>query len=453
MSFGIRAFLVSLALSVLSLFPGAKSPAQNFSDVQPSPQQVAWQDLEIGVIFHFGTNTFLDREWGDGTADPSVFNPPDLDADQWIRAVKAAGAKYVVLVAKHHDGFCLWPSELTNYSVKSSPWRGGKGNVVREVAEAARKNGLKFGVYLSPWDRHDPRYNESATYDKYYLGQVDELSSQYGELLEWWMDGAGSGGHVYDFDRIVQELRMWQPNTMVFADVALYKYADLRWVGNEAGRVNYENWNVVDRAGYLRWRPVEADTPLRKLHWFWHPNDEASVKSLADLMETYDQTVGRGAQLMIGIAPDRNGRVPNSDVARLKEFGEAIQKRYSHNLVKEKDGTGAATAALDGDPETFWSAPEGSHHGVIEVNFKEPVTFDCALTMEWLNGGQNVQKYAIEVWDGRAWKRVAEGQAIGHKKIDHFAPVTVQRLRLNLLSTTAAAHIREFQLYNMAANK
>jgi alpha-L-fucosidase len=430
---------------------------QNFVEVRPSPQQVEWQDLEIGAIFHFGTNTFLDREWGDGAADPSVFNPTDVDAEQWIRAVKAAGAKYVILVAKHHDGFCLWPSELTNYSVKSSPWRGGKGDLVREVAEAARKNGLRFGIYLSPWDRHDSRYKDAAEYDKYYFGQLDELASRYGELVEFWMDGAGSGGHVYDFDKIVEELRMWQPNTMVFADVALYKYADLRWVGNEDGKVPYESWNVVDRAGYLRWRPAEADTPLRKLHWFWHPNDETSLKSVTELVEDYEQSVGRGAQLMLGIAPDPNGRVAHADVARLQEFGEAIQKVYRHNLMTEKQahgvGGGDTVYALDGDADTLWSAPEGSHSAVLEVSFREPVTFDRALTMEWLNAGQQVQKYAIEVMQDGKWKRVAEGRAIGHKKIDRFAPVIAEHVRLNLLATAGTARIREFQLYSSGGTR
>ena len=442
----------SLLGALLTILPGQVF-SQSFSDIKPSPQQIAWQDMEIGVIFHFGPNTFMDREWGEGTAEPSVFNPPNFDADQWIHAVKAAGAKYVVLVAKHHDGFCLWPSELTAYSVKSSPWKGGKGDVVREVASAARRQGLKFGIYLSPWDRHDPRYNDPPAYDKYYLGQLDELASQYGELVEFWMDGAGSAGHTYDFDKIVQQLRMWQPNTMVFADTALYRAADLRWVGNEAGTVPYENWNVVDRTGYLRWRPVEADTPLRNLHWFWHPHDETSLKSLPELLDLYDQTVGHGAQLMLGIAPDKTGQVPAEDVARLKEFGDAVRNRYRHNLVTEKQGRGNAKEALDGDPETFWSAPADSHHAVIEVSFPQPVTFDRALAMEWLNDGQHVQKYAIEVMEGTKWKRVAEGQAIGHRKIDLFAPVTTLRVRLNLLSTSAEAHIREFQLFDGAGGE
>jgi len=447
----LRRFCLRTSLPCLALcfFAGLGQVAgQNFTEIKPSPQQTAWQELEIGVIFHFGPNTFMDREWGDGTAEPTVFNPSSFDAEQWIEAVKAAGAKYVVLVAKHHDGFCLWPSELTNYSVKNSPWKGGKGDVVREVADAARRNGLKFGIYLSPWDRHDSRYADSPAYDKYYLGQLDELASQYGELVEFWMDGAGSAGHTYDFDKIVQELRMWQPNTMVFADTALYKAADLRWVGNEAGTVPYENWNVVDRAGYTRWRPVEADTPLRKLHWFWHPNDEASLKSLVELIDLYNATVGHGAQLMLGIAPDSTGRVPGPDVARLKEFGDAVRSLYSLNLVTEQSGRGIAKEALDGDPDTFWSAPKDSHHATIEVAFARPVTFDRALTMEWLNDGQHVQKYAIEVMDGATWKRVAEGQAIGQKKIDIFAPVTAQRVRLNLMATSGEAHIREFELFN-----
>jgi alpha-L-fucosidase len=442
--------VLSSLLTTLSLL-ALPARAQNFSEIKPNPQQVAWQDLEIGVIFHFSTNTFLDREWGDGTADPKVFNPSNVDTDQWMRAVQAAGVRYVVLVAKHHDGFCLWPTAQTDYSVKQSPWRNGHGDLVREASESAYKYGLGFGVYLSPWDRHDPRYKDPAAYDKYYLSELDELASNYGPLTEFWLDGAGSGGRTYDFPKIIQELRTYQPNTMVFADVGLFQFADLRWVGNEAGVVNFENWNVIDRAGYLRWRPVESDTPLRKLHWFWHPNDEASLKSVDELVNIYNQTVGRGAQMMIGVAPDRTGQVPAADVARLKEFGDAIRNLYGHNLVAEEptvplDGH----EATDNNPETFWSAPQGSHHAAIEVRFQHPVTFDRALTMEWLNDGQHVQKYAVEAWVGGAWKRLAEGQAIGHKKIDIFPAVTAERVRLSLLSTSSEAHIREFQLFNGA---
>jgi alpha-L-fucosidase len=424
--------------------------AQNFVDVKPSPQQLEWQDLEFGVIIHFSTNTFLDREWGDGTASPSVFNPTQFDPDQWMQAIRAAGAKYVILVAKHHDGFCLWPTDQTEYSVEASPWENGKGDVVGDVARAARKYGLKFGVYLSPWDRHDPRYQDAVAYDRYYNAELAELAGNYGDLVELWLDGAGSSGHVYNFDKIMETLRTYQPNTIVFADTGLFEYGDARWVGNEAGRVTYEDWDVIDRHGFLRWRPVEADTPLRNLHWFWHPNDEASLKSVDELLTTWDETVGRGAQLMLGLAPDRRGLLPDADVARLTEFGKALKARYAVNLALRHEPVSVeVAAALDGNPDTFWSAPAGSNHSTLEVSFARPMTFNRALTMEWLNEGQRIEQYSIDAWTGSGWKSVAAAHAIGHEKIDIFPAVTVSRVRLNILSSTNGAAIREFQLYNV----
>jgi alpha-L-fucosidase len=434
-------------LSFLLIFL-IRGTAQNFVDVKPTPQQVEWQDLEMGAIIHFGTNTFLDREWGDGTADPKVFNPSQFDPEQWIQALQSAGIKYVIFVAKHHDGFCLWPTAQTDYSVKNSPWENGQGDVVRRVEQAARKFGLKFGVYLSPWDRHEPRYKNSAEYYQYYAAELDELAQNYGELEEFWLDGAGSGGHAYNFPRIIEELRTYQPNTLVFADVGLFEYGDIRWVGNEQGTISYENWNVIDRHGYLRWRPVEADTPLHKEHWFWHPNDEASLKSVAELMTIYEQSVGHGGQLVLGIAPDRRALLPDADVERLKEFGAAIRERYGSNLATNHIHTTAnEELALDGNPDTFWSAPAGSHHSSLEVKFDKPMTFNHALTMEWLNDGQHIQQYAIEIEKDRKWIQIARGQAIGHKKIDSFNPVTASRVRLNILSSSSEARIREFRLF------
>jgi alpha-L-fucosidase len=432
------------------LFAGGFLLAQNSVDIKPSPQQVEWQDLEFGVIIHFGTNTFLDREWGDGTADPKVFAPTKFDPDQWMRAIQAAGAKYVVLVAKHHDGFCLWPTAQTDYSVKGSPWENGHGDVVRQVSESARKLGLKFGIYLSPWDRHEPKYRDSAEYDNYYVAELQELASNYGNLVELWLDGAGSAGHVYDFPRYIENLRMYQPNTLVFADAALFEYGDIRWVGNEDGVIPYENWVVLDRHGYLRWRPVEADTPLHKAHWFWHPNDESTLKSLDELLSTYENTIGHGGQLMLGIAPDRRGLLPEADVRRLEEFGAAIHARYGENVAAAQHIRNPATeAAFDGDEDTFWSAPIGSHHAVLEADFTKPVTFDHSLIMEWLNDGQRVEHYRIEAWNGKTWKTLIDARAIGHKKIDSFPVVTASRVRLNIMASSAEAHIREFQLVNI----
>ncbi len=440
-----------LAFALLCALATAPALAQNFSEVKPSPQQLAWQDLEFGVIVHFGTNTFLDREWGDGTASPSVFNPDRVDPGQWARAVKAAGAKYMILVAKHHDGFSLWPTDQSDYSVKASPWLGGKGDLVRMTEQASRAEGLGFGIYLSPWDRHEPKYADPAAYDKYYAAQLVDLSLHYGPLTEWWLDGAGSAGHVYDFDKYLEELRTYQANAMVFADTALFEYGDVRWVGNEAGVIQGENWNVIDRHGYLRWRPVEVDTPLHELQWFWHPDSDQTLKSVDKLVQIWEDSVGRGGQLVLGIAPDTHGLLPDADVRRLKELGDALQARYgaAANLALKHADAGANTnSAADGDRSTFWEAPDG-HHATLELNFRQPITFDRSLTMEWLNAGQQVQQYAIEIWRDGAWVKVAQAQAIGHMKIDRFPAVTASRVRLNIQASADTARIREFQLFQI----
>ena len=437
------------AMFVAALLHG-RARGQNAVDLKPTPQQTEWQDLEFGVLLHFGTNTFLDREWGDGTADPGIFHPKNFDPDQWMRAIKASGAKYVVLVAKHHDGFCLWPTSQTDYSVKASPWKGGKGDMVGEVAKAARANGLKFGIYLSPWDRHEPKYKDPAAYDTFYNAQLEELASRYGELVEFWLDGAGSAGRTYNFPKIIETLRTYQPNTVVFADTGLFEYGDARWSGDESGRIEYQNWNVVDRHGYLRWRPVEVDTPLRKLHWFWHPHDEASLKSVAELLDSYENSVGHGGQWMLGLAPDDRGLLPDADVTRLREVGAALASRYGKGLLNAQMTDDANVAnALDSDPETFWSSPEGSRSAELEVRMPRSLTFDQALTMEWLVDGQRVQRYEIDAWQDGRWRTVTSSFAIGHKKIDRFDPVTTERVRLKILSSAGPVRIREFQLFSI----
>jgi alpha-L-fucosidase len=259
---------------------------------------------------------------------------------------------------------------------------------------------------------------------------------------------------VYNFPKIIETLRTYQPNTIVFADAGLFEYGDARWVGNEAGRIGYEDWDVLDRHGYLRWRPVEADTPLHADHWFWHPHDEASLKSLAELVDDYDNTVGRGGQWMLGVAPDDRGLLPDADVARLQELGETLRQRYGYeNDVARSHLPADANVerALDGNPDTFWSAPAGSHAAVLEVRLARPATFDHALTMEWLTDGQLIQRYEIQAWVNGAWKALVSAGAIGHEKIDRFAPVTAQRVRLNILNSAGDARIREFELFSLDA--
>ncbi len=422
--------------------------AQQFADVRPSPQQLNWQDLEIGVLVHFGPNTWMNREWGDGTADPAIFNPKQFDPDQWARAAKAAGAKYLIMVSKHHDGFCLFPSAETKYGVASSPWRNGKGDAVKEVELAARKNGLRFGVYLSPWDRHEPKYKNTPEYDTHYAHQVTELASRYGELTEFWLDGAGSEGHVYDFTRYIRTLRTYQPNTQIFADVGLLPYADIRWVGNESGVANEENWNVVDAYQLLRWRPAEADTPLRDEHWFWHPNSEKRLKSVEKLMEIYHQTVGRGAQLVLGIAPDDRGLLPDVDVKRLEEFGAEVKRIYGKGLLC---ALAATNGCYDGHLRDAVRTPTLDLNW--EIRLKSPVTFDRAVTQEELTNGQFIRKYEIQgLVDGR-WKTLVTGTTIGHKKIDIFPPVTATELRFIVKESLGPVLIQNFDIFNGAAAK
>ncbi|TAM82631.1 MAG: alpha-L-fucosidase [Acidobacteria bacterium] len=455
----VRASYITYGLSILilSVFASfllcAQTGTQNFTDLSPSPQQVEWQDLEIGVIVHFGLNTFTDKEWGSGKIDPSLFNPTQFDPNQWVEAAQAAGAKYLVFVAKHHDGFCLFPTELTKYSVASSPWENGHGDVVRAVEEACRQHGMKFGIYLSPWDRHEPSYSSNAEYDKFYQGLMEELLTRYGPIEEFWLDGAGSEGHVYDFDSYLHLLRVYQPNALVFADVGFMKWGDIRWVGNEAGFAPEENWEVIDRAGYLRWRPAECDTPLHKSHWFWHPNDAQSLKTVAELMKIYDNSVGHGCQLMLGIAPDEEGLLPVLDAQRLREFGQEIQRIYTHNLALEgmpsSDVGGNPRAAFDNNPDSFWVAPSHTYHAALEVRFQNPIAFDRTVAMEWLNRGQNIESYEIQAWaQASGWKTLYRGTSIGHKKIDIFPETTAKAVRLNILMSSHTPAIREFQIYD-----
>lgn len=422
----------SLVLALVPLLASAQN-MPNFADVRPSPQQIAWQQLEIGVLIHFGTNTFLDREWGDGTAPPDTFNPAQLDAEQWVKAAKAGGAKYLIMVAKHHDGFALWPSRHTKYSVAASPYKGGKGDVVLEVERACRKHGLAFGVYLSPWDRHEPSYADSKKYDDYYTKQTVELATRYGPLTEFWLDGAGSEGHVYDFMRYIRTLRTYQPNVLLFASLDLLPYADIRWVGNEEGHALEENWNAIDGYNVLRWRPAEADTPLRKGHWFWHPNSENRLKSLEELQETYHKTVGRGAQLVLGLAPDSRGLLPEVDVKRLEEFGAWLKKTY---------GQHAAPSSLlsDSNPET-WERQ-------AYITLKPGTAIDRAVMQEYLPDGQRVRRYRIEVKQGNEWKTVARGSTIGNKKIDIFDPIRADAVSLVIEAHIGEPRIAEFSVHN-----
>jgi len=439
-----------IALMLLPLLAVYAWPPERPAGDTPTPEQFAWQDLELGIFCHFGTNTFHGVEWGDGTASPDSFNPSEFDARQWVAAAKDAGFKYLIVTAKHHDGFCLWPTGRSDYSVRSSKWRDGKGDVIREVADACHEAGIKFGIYLSPWDRHEPCYADNKAYDEYYMAQMTELLSNYGEVTEFWCDGAGGKGHVYNWDAYYRHLKKLQPKCLQ----AIAGVAEIRWVGNEDGFAPDPMWNVVERGGKKYWFPAECDARIRR-NWFWHPNDANTLKSVEYLLKMYHGSVGHGAGLLLNVAPDDRGLLPEQDVARLKEFRAALAAIYKENLlagstvtVSSEAVVGSAQHVVDAGLSDVWQAVENNPEAWVEAMWPEPVTFDRFVTQEAIHLGQRIREYAIDVYDGAIWHRVHEGTSIGHKKIDILPePIAARGVRLVIKNATEAPGLRAFGAY------
>lgn len=401
----------------------------------PMPQQLAWQDSEMGMFCHFGMNTFTANEWGKGDDSPEIFNPTDFDARQWADIAKKAGCKYLILTAKHHDGFCLWQTETTDYSVKSSPWRGGKGDVVRECAEACREYGIKFGVYLSPWDRHEPCYNDPALYDEYYSRQLTELLTGYGDIYEVWFDGAGSEGRKYDWHKWLSIVHRYQPNAMVFN----MGIPTIRWVGNEVGLAPYPCWNTAEAARVSmftddmttwlpetsNWVPVECDVPIRNQKWFWHAGEEDCIRPLEELIRIYYHSIGHGANLLINLAPDNTGKIPQCDADRLLEMTEEMKRRFRCPLF---EGTGQGTSVT-------WELPGETR-------------FNHLILMEDISQGERVKGYQLKALTHDGWKTIiGDGIAIGHKKIDRFDTVTATKLLFECTACDAEPLLRSVRAY------
>jgi alpha-L-fucosidase len=414
-------------------------PKPEYGPVLPSPtaQQLAWQEMEFIAFAHFGINTFTDREWGDGKEDPKLFAPTAFDARQWVRALKAAGIKLLILTAKHHDGFCLWPSRYTEHSVKNSPWREGKGDVVREVAQACREGGLKFGVYLSPWDRHEPSYGDSPAYNEHFRNQLRELLTNYGDVAEVWFDGACGEGpngkrQEYDWLSYYSLVRQTQPNALI-----AICGPDVRWVGNEDGlaRENETSVQPIGQDPWSRdmhpgkqwtWYPAECDVSIRP-GWFYHAAEDAKVKSLERLLEIYYQSVGRNSVLLLNVPPDRRGLIHESDVQRLAELGAAIQQRFSRSLA-ETHGQGQS----------------------VELKLPSPAKIDHAILMEDIRHGERVRGYVLEVLQPAGWKEVRQGAVIGHKQIVRFPPWEASAVRLRVTASLAEPRIRKLAVYSVS---
>jgi alpha-L-fucosidase len=447
--------MMSSTLTVLGLLILCASAA-TAADAPPVPsaQQLAWQRHEFIAFAHFGINTFTDREWGDGKEDPKLFNPTDFDAKQWAAVLQEAGVKLLILTAKHHDGFCLWPSQFTEHSVKNSPWRGGQGDVVREVVDALREKQIRVGLYLSPWDRNQPTYGDSPKYNDYFRSQLRELLTNYGEVDEVWFDGACGEGpngkkQEYDFPSYFALIRQLQPNALI-----AISGPDIRWVGNESGVARENESSVVTRDGQLVWHPAECDVSIRP-GWFYHASEDDKVKSLATLADIYFKSVGRNSVLLLNIPPDRRGRIADADAVRLKEFGAYVNQLNATDFVSGATVSASSRCApahhernvLDRDLATSWTPAADQTAGQIEFDLGQPKTFNVARIQEDISLGERVQAYRVEILDGDQWGPVTAGQVIGHKQLRRFPPVTAQRVRLVVDKAAARPAISEFGLH------
>ena len=433
-----RSFLRVTAGAVATCSLPLRGALASQSRPRPSPAQLSWQRDELALFLHFGVNTFTDREWGDGREDPSIFSPTALDARQWTRAARAAGARALILTAKHHDGFCLWPTRTTTHSVAASPWRSGRGDVVREFTDACRVDGLKAGLYLSPWDRNNPAYGNSPRYNDLYCDQLTELLTRYGPIAEVWFDGANGEGpngkrQIYDWPRFFGLVRKLQPNAVMFSDAG----PDVRWCGNERGTAGDPNWSTVnpnivtfpgqdapgvndalqhgDRAGTV-WRPAEVDVSIRP-GWFYHSAENDRVRTVDNLMDLYFSSVGRNGKLLLNVPPTRDGLLHATDVARLAAFRSRLRTMLDHDVAR---GVSRKRVALD------------SAVGGVELDFGRAVSISLARLEEDIARGQNVARYALSGETDGSWRELSRGSTIGYTKLDRFGRTKVRRVRLSI---------------------
>ena len=455
------------------------------ANVVPSPRQLRWQQLELTAFLHFGMNTFTNREWGDGKEDVKLFNPSELDAHQWVRVLKEAGFKQVIGIAKHHDGFCMWPSKYTEHSVKSSPWKDGKGDLMKELSDACHEYNIGFGVYLSPWDRNNPDYGDSPKYNDYFVNQLTELLSNYGRVDEVWFDGANGEGpngkkQVYDFPRWYSLIRKLQPS----ASIAVMG-PDVRWVGTESGYGRNTEWSVVPvnaqsqdniaavsqkevaftpkdmtnadlgsrskitAAKSIVWYPAEIDVSIRP-GWFYHPADDSKVKTPEKLLDIYYSSVGRNGVLLLNIPPDKRGLIHENDIKNLTEWKRIIDGTFSDNILKkssEASSKGMKTM-FDSNDATFWTTKAKDTSAVISFKFSTPQSFDVVALQENIRMGQRIEKFVLEYKDGTEWKTATEGTTVGYKRLLKFAKVTTDEVRLRIESSRLNPTVAEFGLYN-----
>jgi alpha-L-fucosidase len=464
----IHLLSIPVVACCLSCTSGKVLPPEPILPV-PEPKQVEWQQMETYAFIHFGLNTFNDREWGYGDTDPKTFNPTNLDCEQWAQTLVKAGMKGVILTAKHHDGFCLWPFEGTDYSVKNSPWKNGQGNVVKELSEACKKYGLKFAVYLSPWDRHQANYG-TPEYLPYFYAQLHDLLTNYGPVFEVWFDGANGGDgwyggakdirtidrkNYYNYPRIYEMLDSIQPQAIIFSDGG----PGCRWVGNEKGFAGATNWSFLRKGevhpGYDKsyelqyghpdgnqWVPAECDVSIRP-GWFYHPEEDDRVKSPDQLVDLYYRSVGHNATLLLNFPVDRRGLIHPVDSANAVRFHEMIQQQLKTNLVagmipkvsNERGGDFVASALTDDNFDTYWATEDGVTTADIEFSFDTPTRMNRMMLQEYIPLGQRVKAFVVEYLDKDTWLPVKlneETTTIGYKRLLRFETVETKGIRIRI---------------------
>lgn len=480
----MRTLFIVSTLLVIACSPKKEVLAPEAVGPVPNESQLAWHNMETNAFIHFTTNTFTDKEWGYGDESPKIFNPTDFNPSQWITTLKAAGFKGVILTCKHHDGFCLWPSQYTEHSVKNSPFQNGGGDIVKAVADACRANDLKFGIYLSPWDRNRADYG-TPEYVTYYRNQLKELFTAYGPVFEMWFDGANGGDgfyggakekrkidgrNYYDWPTTLNMVREMEPNVIFFSDAG----PGVRWVGNERGIAGETNWNTITpdtlyagqpnvtdllNQGHengTAWIPAEVDVSIRP-GWFYHAKEDSLVKTPEQLFDIYLTSVGRGSTLLLNVPPDRRGYFHDNDVAALKGFKELLDREFKTNHAAKATCTAdhqrgdvqnfEAGLLTDGNPETYWATDDGVTTASAEITFNESKTVKYVMLQEYIKLGQRVKGFNIEAFSEGAWRPLASGTTIGYKRILRVEPTTAEKIRINITASKACPLLSNAEVF------
>jgi alpha-L-fucosidase len=479
----IKKFLFGIILSTSIIFNSCtRQEAPAPFDPVPTENQMRWQEMEFYAFVHFSLNTYTDQSWGYGNEDVNLFNPKELDCRQWARICKEAGMKGIIITAKHHCGFCLWPSKYTEYSIKNAPWKNGKGDLVREMADACKEYGLKLGIYLSPWDRNYPDYGKPE-YIIYFRNQLRELLTNYGDIFEVWFDGANGGSGYYgganetrkidrktyyDWKNTYALVRKLQPNIVIWNDGG--DRADLRWVGTEEGFVGETNWSLLNAKGEVEWSmlhyglengdswvPAEVNTSIRP-EWFYHPGEDAKVKSVPKLMDTYYNSIGRNGTLLLNFPIMPNGLIHPNDEKVALEFAKVVKEAFAVNLAEKAKAEASnvrgnakefgAAKAIDGDKDTYWTTDDSVIKASLTMDLGKPTTFNRFLVQEYIRLGQRVKAFTIEALVGGNWKELVKATTIGYKRILRFPSVKATRVRFNITDSKSCPVISNIGIYN-----